>query len=109
MGTVVKKKKFNVLAFWADPTISSKFAIRERVFKTVYAAVNHEATSESTFSVAGRHYSKSRSDMSVKQLCEAVVCVSGEKRRSTSATDVQRAYKQMKRDRAAAASSSSSS
>jgi hypothetical protein len=104
-----EEERFNVLAFWADPAIRTTFPVRERVFESVFAAVNHEATCESMFSVAGQLYSNSRSDMSVKQLCEAVMCASGEKRCPTSAAEVQRAYKKMKRDRAAAEGASSSS
>ena len=51
---------FNIMIFWADPVIRSKFPGLALVFNMVYGAVSHEATSESTFSGAGRAFNKAR-------------------------------------------------
>ena len=51
---------FNIMIFWADPVIRSKFPGLALVFNMVYGAVSHEATSESAFSGAGRASNKAR-------------------------------------------------
>jgi len=73
-----------------------KYPGRGRVFKANYAGVGQEATSESTFSEAGRAFTPSRTDIDPRQLCNSIVCHSGEKRRTTEAPEVQAAYKKMK-------------
>ena len=98
-GTATKKTlqppAFDPMFFWANPGMLKKYPCRARVFKGSYSGVGAEATSESTFSVAGRAYTKSRTDIAPEQLCNSVVCLSGEKRRPTDATDVQASYKKM--------------
>ena len=109
VGGLVKSPRFNIMVFWAAPAIQKKFPARFRVFKRVFAAINHEANVEGIFSIAGRSFSKSRTDIGSQQLCESIECASGEKRRRTNATEIQAAYKQLKRDRLRHAASSSHS
>jgi hypothetical protein len=42
--------------------------------EAVFAAINHEATSESTFSGAGHAFDKQRNRLALGQLCGSVVC-----------------------------------
>jgi hypothetical protein len=79
--TISGKQKFNVMVFWADPVICHKFRLRARVFKGVFAVVEVEATSESSFSGAGRAFDKQRTQVDPGQLCSTVYCVAGEKNR----------------------------
>ena len=79
VGGIIMPAKFNVLVFWANPLIKAKFRARFRVFLGNFAAINHEATSESTFSEAGRAFTKSRTSLDPQQLCDHVVCCSGER------------------------------
>jgi hypothetical protein len=109
VGGSVKSARFNIMVFWAAPSIQKKFPARFRVFKRVFAAINHEANVEGIFSIAGRNLSKSRTDISSQQFCEGIECASGEKRRRTNAMEIQVAYKQLKRDRLRHAASSSHS
>ena len=109
VGGLVKSPRFNIMVFWAAPAIQKKFPARFRVFKRVFAAINHEANVEGIFSIAGKSFSKSRTDIGSQQLCESIECTSGEKRRRTNATEIQAAYKQLKRDRLRQAASSSHS
>ena len=69
VGSTIMPAKFNVLVFWANPLIKAKFRLRFRVFLGNFAAINHEATSESTFSEAGRAFTKSRTSLDQQQLC----------------------------------------
>jgi hypothetical protein len=85
-----------VLVFWANPLIRAKFPGRARVFNAVFAAITHEATSESTFSGAGRAFNKQRTRLGVGQLCDTVVCVSGEKLNPTKSTDVWPSFEELK-------------
>ena len=111
--TIGGNKSFRILVFWANPIIRRKYRLRARVFLGVFAAVAHEATSESTFSYSGRAFNNKRTSMDPQQLCDSVVCVSGEKRRASSSGEIKEAYSNMKRARlvkaTAAVSSSSSS
>ena len=107
VGGLVKKARFNIMVFWAAPAIQKKFPAHFRVFKQVFAAINHEANVEGIFSTAGRNFSKSRTDIGSQQFCEGIECASGEKRRRTDAKEIQAAYKQLKRDQLRHASSSS--
>ena len=106
-GTATKqtlqRPAFDPMFFWANPGMVKKYPRRARVFKGSFAGVGAEATSESTFSVAGRAFNKSRTDIAPGQLCNSVVCLSGEKRSPTDATVVQASYKKMKARRVAAA------
>ena len=43
VGGLVKKARFNIMVFWAAPAIQKKFPAHFRVFKQVFAAINHEA------------------------------------------------------------------
>lgn len=95
----VKSSRFNILVFWAAPAIQKKFPARFRVFKRVFAAINHEANVEGIFSIAGKSFSKSRTDIGSQQLCESIECTSGEKQRRTDAKEIHDANKQLKRDR----------
>ena len=99
--TVNGKTDFDVLVFWAHPHICDKFEGRARVFKGVYAAITHEATSESTFSGAGRAFNKQRTLLDPGQLCDTVVCVSREKLSSTDSTEVLQCLKGLGGQRAA--------
>ena len=84
-----------MLDFWANPLIKAKFRLRFRVFLGNFAAINHEATSESTFSEAGRAFTKSRTSLDPQQLCDHVVCCSGERSAPTSSDDVLAMYKKI--------------
>jgi hypothetical protein len=99
--TVNGKTEFDVLVFWAHPHICDKFEGRARVFKGVYAAITHEATSESTFSGAGRAFNKQRTLLDPGQLCDTVACVSREKLSSTDSTEVLQCLKGLGGQRAA--------
>ena len=91
----VMPPKFNVLVVWANTLIRSKFRIRFRVFLGNFAAINHEATSECTFSEAGRAYTKGRTSLDPQQLCDHVVCCSGERSVPTSSANVLAMYKKI--------------
>jgi hypothetical protein len=95
VGGIIMPAKFNVLVFWANPLIKAKFRARFRVFLGNFAAINHEATSESTFSEAGRAFTKSRTSLDPQQLCDHVVCCSGERSAPTSSDDVLAMYKKI--------------
>ena len=100
---VIKRKKFNVKVFCACDFIVAKFPIRARAFKKVDSAITHEATSEGTFNDAGRAYSKLRVSMNPQRLCDGILNASGEKRGRISSEKVHSAYKEMKKQRVAAA------
>ena len=106
-GTATKKTlqppAFDPMFFWANPGMVKKYPCRARVFKGSFAGVGAEATSESSFSIAGRAFSKSRTDINPGQLCNSIVCLSGEKRRPTDAAAVQASYKEMQARGVAAA------
>ena len=106
-GTATKQTlqppAFDPMFFWANPGMVKKYPRRARVFRGSFAGVGAEATSESTFSVAGRAFNKFRTDIAPGQLYNSVVCLSGEKRSPTDATVVQASYKKMKARRVAAA------
>jgi len=101
------QRVFDPMFFWANPRMQAKYPDGLRVFKGSYAGLPQEATSESTFSEAGRAFSDSRTDVGKKQLCSAIVCNSGEKRHATDPAHVQATYKKLKAiavaERAAAA------
>ena len=89
-GNVIDRK-FDMMVFYANEVINKKFPVRSYMFKGVAAAICHEGTSETTFSEAGRHFSKTRTDVSSQSLCQGLMCKSGEKRRRTAAIDIQKA------------------
>ena len=97
----VQRRKFDMMVFYANGETIKKFPVRSYMFKGVAAAICHEGTSETTFSEAGRHFAKTRTDVNSQTLCQGLMCKSGEKRRPTAATDIQKAYKKVKRDRLA--------
>ena len=51
------------MVFWADREVQRAFAARHRVYLNVASAVNHEASSENTFSFAGRAFNKFRTKL----------------------------------------------
>ena len=75
----VRPAKFNVMVFYANSHIIGKYPRRFRAFKKVFAAINHEATSEGTFSFSGQVYSKLRTQMDPERICRTVANVAGEK------------------------------
>jgi hypothetical protein len=103
--TIAGKEQFRILVFWADAAICRKFRLRARVVKGVFAAITHEATSESTFSGAGRAFSHQRTKIDPEQLCHQDFCVPGEKRRPSTSASIQPCYQDLKRRRTAASSS----
>ena len=44
----IQAPKFNVMVLYANPHIIAKYPRHVRAFKKVFAAINHEATSEGT-------------------------------------------------------------
>ena len=79
------------------------------MFKGAAAAICHEGTSETTFSEAGRHFAKTRTDVNSETLCRGLMCKFGEKRRPTAVVDIQKAHKKLKRDRSARKSAGAAS
>ena len=65
----------------------------------VYGAVSHEATSESTFSGAGRAFNKARTLVGSTTLCDSIVVSSGEKRHAATAAEVCAAYRDRRKRR----------
>ena len=104
----VQSQKFDMMVFYANEGTMKKFPVRSYMFKGVAAAICHEGTSETTFSEADRHFSKTRTDVSSQSLCQGLMCKSGEKRRPTAAIDIQKAYKKLKKDRLAQKSAAAS-
>ena len=94
-GGKIQDRKFNVLVFWADPVIKAKYRIRFRIFLGNMAALSQEATSEITFSLAGRAYTKARACTAPEKVCDHVVCRSGERVAPTSSSDVLAMYKKI--------------
>jgi hypothetical protein len=93
--------RFDVLVFWTHSFISSKIRGRARFFASVFAAINHEATSESTS--AGHAFNKQRTRLASGQLCGSVVCASGEKLLCrTASAETRDTYKARPRARPAA-------
>ena len=84
---------FSIMIFWVDPVIRSKFPGLALVFNMVYGAVSHEATSESTFSGAGRAFNKARTLVGSTTLRDSIVVSSGEKRHAATAAEVCAAYR----------------
>ena len=90
---------FNIMIFWADPVIRCKFPGLALVFNMVYGAVSHEATSESTFSGAGRAFNKARTLVGSTTLRDSIVVSSGEKRHAATAAEVCAAYRDRRKGR----------
>ena len=90
---------FSIMIFWVDPVIRSKFPGLALVFNMVYGAVSHEATSESTFSGAGRAFNKARTLVGSTTLCDSIVVSSGEKRHAATAAEVCAAYRDRRKRR----------
>ena len=63
------------------------------MYKRTGSAINHEATSENTFSFAGRAFDKQRTKLASQQLCDTVVATVGEKREATEPGRVQEVHK----------------
>ena len=99
VGGSVKRVRSSIMVFWAGPAIQKKFPARFRVLERVFTAINHEANAEGILSIAGRNFSKSRTDIGSQQFCEGIECASGEKRRRMDAIEIRAAYKQLQRDR----------
>jgi hypothetical protein len=95
----VQRPKFNVMAFYANPYIIGKYPRHFRAFKKVFAAINHEATSEGTFSFSGQVFSKLRTQLDPERLCRTIVNVAGEKRKATDSAAIHLSYKQLKKQR----------
>ena len=95
----VRPAKFNVMVFYANSHIIGKYPRRFRAFKKVFAAINHEATSEGKFSFSGQVYSKLRTQMDPERICRTVANVAGEKRKATESVTIQESYKKLKKQR----------
>ena len=87
------KAKFDASVFWSTKEAQQLFPQRAVVFKSYLSAINHEATSERTFSYAGRVFTKGRSDMGDKALCDQVVVQSGSKKFPATSAEVKGKYK----------------
>ena len=72
------------------------------MYKRTGSAINHEATSENTFSFAGRAFDKQRTKLASQQLCDTVVATVGEKREATEPGRVQVVYKRLRSETSAA-------
>jgi len=79
--------------------IRSKFPGLALVFNMVYGAVSHEATSESTFSGAGRAFNKARTLVGPTTPRDSIVVSSGEKRHAATAAEVCAAYRDRRKRR----------
>jgi hypothetical protein len=84
--------KFNVLVFWAHPSIIATFPIHARVARGQFSGLPHEATSERTFSFSGRTCSDLRGSMAIEQVCAHVVGNAALRHRSASIEEMRQKY-----------------
>ena len=68
-------------------------------FRIFYLAINHEATSEGTFSFPGQVFSKLWTQLDPERICRTIANASGEKRKATDPPTIQESYKQLKKQR----------
>ena len=84
--------KFNVLVFWAHPSIIATFPIHARVARGQFSGIPHEATSERTFSFSGRTCSDLRGSMAIEQVCTHVVGNAAHKHHKVSIEEIRQKY-----------------
>lgn len=86
------KNKFNVLVFWANPSIIATFPLLSTIARSQFSGLPHEATSERTFSFSGRTCSDLRASMAIEQVCAHVLANAALKHRPVTAAQIKGEY-----------------
>ena len=90
----VVDKKFDPSLFFADPSIQLRFPLHVHMAKSHYSAINHEATSERTFSDVSRQRDDLRLRNDPQNVCgEAVLLNAGEKIQKMTPVEIMPHYK----------------
>jgi hypothetical protein len=92
-GLVTEDTEFDILAFWANPTVIAMYPLLARVSMSYLSAVMHEATSERTFSDCGQFLGDKRRSLKSELVCAQVLTTSGERLKPATTDEIMACYR----------------